>query len=123
MVGSQDAVPIEERWQFHNFPSNRGRRTTVQIVSSERSSFHFDCGEECGIGTKGIALGERAGGDAFVLARIAGYSSIMVTQRYIHPQVGAINRVFAAAHSEVGTKLDTRKGTLKLVRSKTLARK
>jgi integrase len=50
-------------------------------------------------------LGERAGGDVFVLARIAGHSSITVTQRYIHPQADAINRVFAA--SQVGTNLGT----------------
>src|SRR5262249_34905087 len=49
------------------------------------------------------ALGERAGGDVFVLARIAGHSSITGTQRYIHPQAEAINRVF----SQVGTKLGT----------------
>jgi integrase len=48
-------------------------------------------------------LGERAGGDVFVLARIAGHSSITVTQRYIHPQAEAINRVF----SQVGTILGT----------------
>lgn len=50
-------------------------------------------------------LGEKAGGDVFVLARIAGHSSITVTQRYIHPQADAISRVFAA--SQVGTKLGT----------------
>jgi integrase len=50
-------------------------------------------------------LGEKAGGDVFVLARIAGHSSITVTQRYIHPQADAINRVFAA--SRVGTSLGT----------------
>jgi integrase len=49
-------------------------------------------------------LGERAGGDAFVLARIAGHSSITVTQRYIHPQADAINRVFAASQAQVVTK-------------------
>jgi len=32
----------------------------------------------------------------FVLARIAGHSSITVTQRYIHPQRDAINDVFTA---------------------------
>ena len=52
-------------------------------------------------------LGEKAGGDVFVLARIAGHSSITVTQRYIHPQADAINRVFAASQSQVGTKLGT----------------
>jgi integrase len=67
-------------------------------------------------------LGERAGGDVFVLARIAGHSSITVTQRYIHPQADAINRVFAAAQSQVGTKLGTHKETLKLGRRKRLQR-
>jgi integrase len=40
-------------------------------------------------------LGDAAGGDIFALARIAGHSTIAVTQRYIHPQADAINRVFA----------------------------
>jgi hypothetical protein len=39
----------------------------------------------------------------FVLARIAGHSSITITQRYVHPQADAIGRVF----SQVGTKLGT----------------
>lgn len=64
-------------------------------------------------------LGEKAGGDVFVLARIAGHSSITVTQRYIHPQADAINRVFAAFQSQVGTKLGTLKGASKLKRVKT----
>jgi integrase len=54
-------------------------------------------------------LGEAAGGDVFVLARIAGHSSITVTQRYVHPQADAINRVFAASQFAVGTKLGTTK--------------
>ncbi len=54
-------------------------------------------------------LGEKAGGDVFVLARIAGHSSITVTQRYIHPQADAINRVFSASQLPVGTKLGTNK--------------
>jgi integrase len=54
-------------------------------------------------------LGEIAGGNVFVLARIAGHSSITVTQRYIHPQADAINRVFAASQLSVGTKLGTTK--------------
>jgi len=52
-------------------------------------------------------LGEAAGGDVFVLARIAGHSSITITQRYVQPQADAINRVFAASH--MGTKLGTTK--------------
>jgi len=39
-------------------------------------------------------LGE-AGCDAFTLARIAGHSSITITQRYVHPQAEAIERAFA----------------------------
>ena len=45
-------------------------------------------------------LGKRAGGDVFVLARISGHGSIAVTQRYIHPQADAINRVFAASQPQ-----------------------
>jgi integrase len=59
-------------------------------------------------------LGEKAGGDVFVLARIAGHSSITVTQRYIHPQADAINRVFAASKPQVGTNLGTFKEVPKL---------
>ena len=53
-------------------------------------------------------LGEKAGGDIFVLAKIAGHSTISVTQRYVHPQADAIRRVFAAHLPRVGTKLGTR---------------
>ncbi len=38
-------------------------------------------------------LGE-AGCDVFTLARIAGHSSITITQRYVHPQADAIERAF-----------------------------
>jgi integrase len=55
-------------------------------------------------------LGEKAGGNVFALACIAGHSSIAVTQRYIHPQAAAIDRVFAnisKSQDSVGTKLGT----------------
>jgi len=58
-------------------------------------------------------VGEAAGGDLFVLARMAGHSSITVTQRYVHPQADAINRVFAASQLPVGTKVGTPKKLLK----------
>ena len=40
-----------------------------------------------------------SGCDAFTLARIAGHSSIMITQRYCHPQADAIERAFAKLSS------------------------
>jgi len=61
----------------------------------------------------------QAGCDAFTLARIAGHSSITITQRYIHPQADAIERAFAplaaapnvvlskTESGQVGTKLGT----------------
>jgi integrase len=36
----------------------------------------------------------KAGCDVFTLARIAGHSSITITQRYVHPQADAIERAF-----------------------------
>ena len=36
-----------------------------------------------------------SGCDAFTLARIAGHSSITITQRYCHPQAEAVERAFA----------------------------
>lgn len=35
-----------------------------------------------------------SGYDVFTLARIAGHSSITITQRYVHPQADAIERAF-----------------------------
>ena len=64
-------------------------------------------------------LGEKAGGDVFVLARIAGHSSISVTQRYIHPQADAIGRVFGVSKTALGTVLGTRREQKKKRISKT----
>jgi len=36
----------------------------------------------------------KSGCDVFTLARIAGHSSITITQRYVHPQADAIDRAF-----------------------------
>jgi heat shock protein HslJ len=44
--------------------------------------------------------------DAFTLARIAGHSSITITQRYCHPQADAVEAAFLkfGNRSEVVTK-------------------
>lgn len=52
-----------------------------------------------------------AGCDAFTLARIAGHSSITITQRYCHPQADAIERAFSKVTKV--PKLDTAQTTTK----------
>jgi site-specific recombinase XerD len=51
----------------------------------------------------------QAGCDAFTLARIAGHSSITITQRYIHPQADAIERAFAPLAAASVTSAETQK--------------
>jgi integrase len=77
----------------------------------------------------------QAGCDAFTLARIAGHSSITITQRYIHPQADAIERAFAplatksasaseqAKSTQVGTKLGTAAKSENSISRKLLVRK
>ena len=67
-------------------------------------------------------LGEKAHGDVFALAKIAGHSSITITQRYVHPQADAINRVFNPSQFPVGTNLGTTKKLPKPTRRKKLRR-
>jgi len=66
-------------------------------------------------------LGEKAGGNVFALASIAGHSSITVTQRYVHPQADTINRIFTSK-LPVGTKLGTTKKLAKGKEQKELGR-
>lgn len=47
-----------------------------------------------------------SGCDAFTLARIAGHSSITITQRYCHPQAEAIERAFAQVGSRQEVVMD-----------------
>jgi integrase len=63
-------------------------------------------------------LGEKAGGNVFALASIAGHSSITVTQRYVHPQADTINRIFTSKLL-VGRKLGTTKELPKARKQKT----
>ena len=58
----------------------------------------------------------------FVPAKIAGHSSITITQRYVHPQADAINRVFNPSQFPVGTNLSTTKKLPKPTRRKKLRR-
>ena len=44
--------------------------------------------------TFGIRLGE-AGADAFTIMRAMGHSTVLVSQRYVHPTPGAMERAFA----------------------------
>lgn len=52
-------------------------------------------------------LGKAARGDVFALAKIAGHSTITITQRYVHPEAETIDEVFSRRAIEVGTDLDT----------------
>ena len=67
-------------------------------------------------------LAKATNGDVFALARIAGHSTITITQRYVHTQANTIEGIFARAvklrsnnqeraddtqNTEVGTKLGT----------------
>lgn len=58
----------------------------------------------------------QAGADVFTLARIAGHSSITITQRYVHPQADAIERAFAQLDSinvnMLGTGENSQVGTI-----------
>jgi len=56
-------------------------------------------------------LGE-AGVDAFTIMRIAGHSSIVVSQRYIHPTPEAVERLCSASNKETGTRTGTTQETL-----------
>ena len=47
-----------------------------------------------------------SGCDVFTLARIAGHSSITITQRYVHPQSDAVERAFAAFGKPQTTPVD-----------------
>lgn len=54
-------------------------------------------------------IGKAARGDVFALAKIAGHSSITITQKYVHPQAETIDEVFArltaGEEEKGGTKL------------------
>jgi integrase len=58
-----------------------------------RSSFHRDAGLHALRHTFLTQLGRKI--DAFTLMHIAGHSNIATTQRYVHPQAGAMRQAFS----------------------------
>ena len=67
-------------------------------------------------------LGKAARGDVFALAKIAGHSSITITQKYVHPEEETIDEVFSRL-SEGSTKkrVPTKVPTVKTKAAKRLA--
>jgi integrase len=107
-----DAGRPEEGWVF---PAEKG----AAHVTNSTMSFWHKCALEA-IRAQGKSFKRfppyvmrhtaltrlaEAGCDAFTLAKIAGHSSITITQRYCHPQAEAIERAFEKLNLE--TKLAT----------------
>jgi integrase len=69
-------------------------------------------------------LGKAARGDVFALAKIAGHSSITITQKYVHPEADTIDEVFARmlpTTAPCDTAVGTKTGTVKKLAAKRLA--
>ena len=62
-----------------------------------------------------MRLGKATNGDVFALAKIAGHSSITITQRYVHTQADTIDGSFTRAIQAQGDAAkDTAVGTRRL---------
>ena len=59
------------------------------LIQADFSGFEIYC-----LRHSALTMLAESGCDAFTLARIAGHSSITITQRYCHPQADAIERAF-----------------------------
>ncbi len=63
-------------------------------------------------------FGERSGDNPFVVAAVAGHTSITTTQRYVHAQRVAMGQVINPSQLPVGTNLGTKQKRLKGTTSK-----
>jgi integrase len=69
-------------------------------------------------------LGKAARGDVFALAKIAGHSSITITQKYVHPEEETIGEVFSRLKLSEAVpvkRVGTKSGTVKKKAAKRLA--
>jgi len=76
-------------------PVNRQKHSRNRKSKLGNEHHQLVKGQRIKLGETALTRLADAGCDAFTLARIAGHSSITITQRYCHPQADAIERVFA----------------------------
>jgi integrase len=118
---------LKARWEAQGcpeigwvFPSGSSKGHLTQDVTAKA---HADALEASKIApfvpyvlrhTALTRLGKAAGGDVFALARIAGHSTITVTQKYVHPEAETIEEVFSRMKGvgTVDTKVGTKSGTV-----------
>lgn len=96
------ASAVYQEWAKNR--SNEDWMATVQAGTNLSREFLQRHGDAIQAGWKGfepyclrhsaLTMLAESGCDAFTLARIAGHSSIAITQRYCHPQADAIERAF-----------------------------
>ena len=94
----QDQGKPEEGWVFPSssreghFNGNSAKDQHAVAVKNSKVK-HF---EPYVLRHTALTRFAESGCDVFTLARIAGHSSITITQRYVHPQKDAVERAFAA---------------------------
>jgi len=96
----EDAGQPETGWVFpsasksgHITTPKTAHATAIAKANEEKKQLEY-FEPYCLRHTAGTMLGE-SGCDVFTLARIMGHGSILITQRYIHPQAESIERAFS----------------------------
>lgn len=100
----------QNRWSRRDSNSSSVLRSSKYTVSASRSYRHARSGSRqcevereeatqalpalCPVRHTALTRRAEAGCDVFTLARIAGHSSITITERYVHPQADALERAF-----------------------------